>query len=49
MMLDHEYYHIEDLMNFHQLHHHGFKLRIFPLKWVNTTAAPVRAVAIVED
>ena len=26
----------------------GFKLSLFPIKWVNTTAAPVRAVAILE-
>ena len=25
------------------------KLSVFPIKWVNTTAAPVRAVAIIED
>jgi len=28
---------------------HGFKLSLFPVKWVNTTAAPVRAVAILGD
>jgi kynurenine formamidase len=27
----------------------GFKLSLFPIKWVNSTAAPVRAVAIYED
>jgi kynurenine formamidase len=27
----------------------GFTLAVFPTKWVGTTAAPVRAVAIVED
>ena len=27
----------------------GFKLSVFPIKWVNTTASPVRAVAILED
>lgn len=27
---------------------HGFTLSVFPIKWVDTTAAPVRAVAIVE-
>jgi kynurenine formamidase len=35
--------------NFEQLPARGFKLSLFPVKWVNTTAAPVRAVAIVED
>jgi kynurenine formamidase len=27
---------------------HGFKVSVFPIKWQGTTAAPVRAVAIVE-
>jgi kynurenine formamidase len=27
----------------------GFKLAVFPIKWVNATAAPGRAVAIFED
>jgi kynurenine formamidase len=27
----------------------GFKLCVLPVKWVGTTAAPVRAVAIMED
>jgi kynurenine formamidase len=27
----------------------GFKLCVFPIKWVMATAAPVRAVAIFED
>jgi kynurenine formamidase len=40
---------MENLTNFHQLPPHGFKLSAFPVKWVNTTAAPVRAVAILED
>ena len=28
---------------------HGFKLAVFPVKWTGTTAAPVRAVAILDD
>ncbi len=32
-----------------QLPPFGFKLSVLPVKWVNTTAAPVRAVAIIED
>jgi kynurenine formamidase len=44
-----EYYHLENMTNFEQLPAHGFKLSLFPIKWVNTTAAPVRAVAIFED
>jgi kynurenine formamidase len=27
----------------------GFKLSVLPVKWVNSTASPVRAVAIIED
>ena len=38
-----------DLMNLDQLPTHGFKLAVFPVKWIGTTAAPVRAVAILED
>jgi kynurenine formamidase len=26
----------------------GFKVAVFPIKWKGTTAAPVRAVAILE-
>ena len=49
VMLEREYYHLENMAHFDQLPPHGFKLSLFPIKWVNTTAAPVRAVAIVED
>jgi kynurenine formamidase len=49
VMLEREYYHLENMTNLDQLPPHGFKLSLFPIKWVNTTAAPVRAVAIVED
>ena len=49
VMLDREYYHLENLSNLDRLPPHGFKLSVFPVKWVNTTAAPVRAVAILED
>jgi kynurenine formamidase len=44
-----EYYHLENLSNLDQLPAYGFTLSLFPIKWVNTTAAPVRAVAILED
>ena len=27
----------------------GFQLSVLPIKWTGTTAAPVRAVAIVDD
>ena len=49
VMIEREYYHLENMTNFHLLPPTGFKLSVFPVKWVNTTAAPVRAVAIIED
>ncbi len=50
VMREREYYHLENLTNLDQIGRpHGFKLSVFPVKWVNTTAAPVRAVAIVEE
>jgi kynurenine formamidase len=49
VMMEREYYHLENMTNFHELPAYGFKLSVFPIKWVNTTAAPVRAVAIFED
>ena len=48
VMIEREYYHLENMTNFDQLPPHGFKLSVFPIKWHNTTAAPVRAVAIIE-
>ena len=44
-----DYWHLENLMNRDQLPTHGFKLAVFPVKWTGTTAAPVRAVAILDD
>ena len=49
VMLEREYYHLENMTNLDQLPGHGFKLSLFPVKWVNTTAAPVRAVAIINE
>ena len=43
-----EYYHIEQLTNLDQLPLSGFKVAVFPLKIVGASAAPVRAVAIIE-
>jgi kynurenine formamidase len=43
------YWHIENLTNLHELPSHGFKLSVFPVKWVGTTGAPVRAVAIFDE
>lgn len=48
VMIKREYYHLENLTNLDQLPPYGFTLSLFPIKWVNTTAAPVRAVAILE-
>lgn len=50
VMLHREYYHLENMSNFDAIPKpYGFKLAVFPIKWVGTTAAPVRAVAILED
>jgi kynurenine formamidase len=50
VMWDEEYWHLENLMNLEQIGRpHGFQLIVTPVKWVGTTAAPVRAVALVED
>ena len=50
VMLDRDWYHLENLTNLDQIPRpYGFKLSVFPVKWVNTTGAPVRAVAIIEE
>ena len=50
VMCEKEYYHLENLTNLDKIGRpHGFKIATFPIKWTGTTAAPVRAVAIVED
>ncbi len=50
VMLEREYYHLENLANLDAIPASvRFKLSLFPIKWKGTTAAPVRAVAIVED
>jgi kynurenine formamidase len=49
VMKEEPYWHIENLTNLDQLPSYGFKLSVFPIKWVGTTGAPVRAVAIVDD
>ena len=49
VMLEREYYHLENMTNLDKLPAHGFTLSVLPVKWVNTTAAPVRAVAIIEE
>jgi kynurenine formamidase len=50
VMWDEEYWHLENLMNLEQIGRpHGFQLTVLPIKWMGTTAAPVRAIAIVEE
>ena len=50
VMWDEEYWHLENLMNLERIGRpFGFKLCVLPVKWVATTAAPVRAVAILDE
>jgi kynurenine formamidase len=50
VMIDREYYHLENMANFDALPKpYGFTVSVLPIKWKGTTAAPVRAIAIIED
>jgi kynurenine formamidase len=50
VMVEREYYHLENLTNLDKIgRSYGFKISAFPVKWTGSTAAPVRAVAIVEE
>jgi kynurenine formamidase len=49
MMNEEDYWHLENLTNLDELPPHGFKLAVFTVKWIGTTAAPVRALAILRD
>jgi kynurenine formamidase len=50
VMVEREYYHLENLTNLDQIgRSHSFKIAAFPVKWTGSTAAPVRAVAIIEE
>lgn len=50
VMNEHPYWHVENLCYLDRIgRSHGFTVSLLPVKWVRTTAAPVRAVAIVED
>ncbi|MEZ4619561.1 MAG: cyclase family protein [Caldilineaceae bacterium] len=50
VMWEHEYYHIENLCNLEQIPQPvNFTAAVLPIKWVGTTGAPVRAVAIVDN
>ena len=46
--LDHEYCHMEQLVNLSALPSTGFKICVFPLKIKGASAAPARVVAIIE-
>jgi len=46
--LDHEYCHMEQLVNLSSLPSTGFKVCVFPLKIKGASAAPARVVAIIE-
>jgi kynurenine formamidase len=50
VMNEEPYWHVENLCNLDEIGQpHGFKVALFPIKWVGTTGAPVRAVAIIEE
>jgi kynurenine formamidase len=50
VMREKEYYHLENMANFDQIPKpFGFKVSVLPIKLRGASAAPVRAVAIVEE
>jgi kynurenine formamidase len=50
VMWEHEYWHVENLVNLDAIgRSHGFTISVAPVKWTGTTAAPVRAFALVDD
>ncbi|MFZ0215800.1 MAG: cyclase family protein [Candidatus Dormiibacterota bacterium] len=50
VMQEEPYWHVENLCHLDQIgRNHGFQVSVLPVKWVDTTAAPVRAVAIVDE
>ncbi|UII23392.1 cyclase family protein [Fulvivirga ligni] len=46
---DHEYCHMEQLVNLDALPYTGFKVAVFPLKIVGASAAPARVVAMLDN
>ncbi len=50
VMREREYYHLENLCNLDDIPapHHSFTVSVLPIKWRGASAAPVRAVAIVQ-
>jgi kynurenine formamidase len=51
VMREREYYHLENLCNLHEIPapFHSFTVSVLPIKWRGASAAPVRAVAIVQN
>ena len=51
VMREREYYHLENLCNLHEIPppYHSFTVSVLPVKWRGASAAPVRAVAILES
>ena len=50
VMLEREYYHLENLCNLDQIPvSHGFTVSVLPIPYRGASAAPVRAVAIIEE
>ena len=50
VMLEREYYHLENLCNLNQIPvPFGFTVSVLPVKWCGASAAPVRAVAVFEE
>ena len=51
VMREREYYHLENMCNLHEIPppYHSFTVSVLPVKWRGASAAPVRAVAIIES
>jgi kynurenine formamidase len=51
VMLEREYYHLENLCNLHEIPapYHSFTVSVLPVKWRGASAAPVRAIAIIDN
>lgn len=49
VMREREYYHLDNLCNLHEIPppFHSFTVSVLPVKWRGASAAPVRAVAII--
>src|SRR5262245_42417241 len=51
VMREREYYHLENMCNLHEIPppFHSFTVSVLPVKWRGASAAPVRAVAIINQ